>query len=218
MAVGGGMYWLGVSATVLTLAGLELLTVLFKNLGLRTMLVHFTTTRQENLVRILDQVHQRRYRVVSYKAAEEKHGELCSYRVSLVVKIKEQREEQALFHLHSVAAGLGADRNGIGGPMPGILLPLPPQTDRKMKKRITEQDYLKAHRKASREEEIARHGRPVGQSRVHRSKKAYDRKKTKAGLKRLPFDFIPALMFPHSHLLRSLLSCHSCTPLFGREI
>ena len=102
--------------------------------------------------------------------------------------------------------------------MPGILLPLPPQTDRKMKKRITEQDYLKAHRKASREEEIARHSRPVGQSRVHRSKKAYDRKKTKAGLKRLPFDFIPALMFPHSHLLRSLLSCHSCTPLFGREI
>lgn len=97
MAVGGGMYWLSVSATVLTLAGLELLTVLFKNLGLRTMLVHFTTTRQENLVRILDQVHQRRYRVVSYKAAEEKHGELCSYRVSLVVKIKEQREEQALF-------------------------------------------------------------------------------------------------------------------------
>ena len=88
---------IGVSATVLTLAGLELLTVLFKNLGLRTMLVHFTTTRQENLVRILDQVHQRRYRVVSYKAAEEKHGELCSYRVSLVVKIKEQREEQALF-------------------------------------------------------------------------------------------------------------------------
>lgn len=93
---------------------------------------------------------------------------------------------------------------------------MPPQTDRKMKKRITEQDYLKAHRKASREEEIARHGRPVGQSRVHRSKRAYDRKKTKAGLKRLPFDFIPALMF--SHLLRSLLSCHSCTPLFGREI
>ena len=93
---------------------------------------------------------------------------------------------------------------------------MPPQTDRKMKKRITEQDYLKAHRKASREEEIARHGRPVGQSRVHRSKKAYDRKKTKAGLKRLPFDFIPALMF--SHLLRSLLSCHSCTLLFGRGI
>lgn len=51
-----------------------------------------------------------------------------------------------------------------------------------MKKRITEQDYLKAHRNASREEEIARHGRPVGQSRVHRSKKAYDRKKTKAGV------------------------------------
>ena len=34
---------------------------------------------------------------------------------------------------------------------------------RTMKKhKITEQDYLKAHRKAGREEEIARHGRPVG--------------------------------------------------------
>lgn len=76
-----------------------------------------------------------------------------------------------------------------------------------MKKRITEQDYLKAHRKASREEEIARHGRPVGQSRVHRSKKVYDRKKTKAGLKRLPFDFIPAPLLRFLLLFRPLPLC-----------
>ena len=89
--------------------------------------------------------------------------------------------------------------------MPGILLPLPPQTDRKRKKRITEQDYLKAHRKASREEEIARHGRPVGQSRVHRSKKAYDRKKTKAGLKRLPFDFPATGYFDETGRFRAVI-------------
>ena len=61
---------------------------------------------------------------------------------------------------------------------------------RTMKKhKITEQDYLKAHRKAGREEEIARHGRPVGLHAVHKSKKAYDRKREKAGLRNLPFPF-----------------------------
>ncbi len=57
------------------------------------------------------------------------------------------------------------------------------------KHKITEQDYLKAHRKAGREEEIARHGRPVGLHAVHKSKKAYDRKREKAGLRNLPFSF-----------------------------
>lgn len=55
-----------------------------------------------------------------------------------------------------------------------------------MKKKITENDYIKANRKASREEEIREHGRPAGHNRVHKSKKAYDRKKMKAGLKDLP--------------------------------
>ena len=42
-----------------------------------------------------------------------------------------------------------------------------------MKKyKITEQDYLKAQRKASREEEITLHGKPIHQRRmVHLSKK-----------------------------------------------
>lgn len=58
-----------------------------------------------------------------------------------------------------------------------------------MKKyKITEQDYLKAQRKASREEEIALHGKPIRQLRmVHLSKKGYNRKQMKAGLKILSF-------------------------------
>ena len=58
-----------------------------------------------------------------------------------------------------------------------------------MKKRVTEQDYVKACRKGSREAEIELHGRPVHVRKIHRSKKAYDRKKMKAGLKRLPYFF-----------------------------
>ena len=58
-----------------------------------------------------------------------------------------------------------------------------------MKKRITRDDYIKANRKASREEEIEAHGHPISFKRVHKSKKVYNRKKTKAGNKGLPLSF-----------------------------
>lgn len=46
--------------------------------------------------------------------------------------------------------------------------------------RITESDYLKANRKASRKEEIESHGHPVqGRAMIHKSKKVYDRNRMK---------------------------------------
>ncbi|MFR9545797.1 MAG: hypothetical protein SNJ29_09495 [Rikenellaceae bacterium] len=55
-------------------------------------------------------------------------------------------------------------------------------------RRITEQDYLKAHRKASREEEIRAFGKQVThRTKVQKSKKSYDRNGHKAALKKLPF-------------------------------
>ncbi len=47
------------------------------------------------------------------------------------------------------------------------------------KRRITEKDYIKAVRRASREAEIEAHGKPPARTRVHRSKRAYDRKRSK---------------------------------------
>lgn len=49
-----------------------------------------------------------------------------------------------------------------------------------MKKRFTQDDYIKANRKASREAEIKDHGHPVSYRRVHQSKKVYNRKRIKA--------------------------------------
>ena len=41
-------------------------------------------------------------------------------------------------------------------------------------------DYLKAHRRASRMEEIESHGHPVqGRAMIHKSKKVYDRNRMK---------------------------------------
>ena len=53
------------------------------------------------------------------------------------------------------------------------------------------EDYLKANRKLSREEEIKTHGRPVRIGGVHKSKKVYDRKRSKAEMKKaLPYLFL----------------------------
>lgn len=63
----------------------------------------------------------------------------------------------------------------------------------KGKMRITREDYLKANRKASREEEIEAHGHPLRIGGVHKSKKVYDRKRSKAVLKKaLPYFFAVA--------------------------
>ena len=42
--------------------------------------------------------------------------------------------------------------------------------------KITERDFMKGNRKASREEEIERHGKPVKFGGLHKSKKIYSRK------------------------------------------
>ena len=46
---------------------------------------------------------------------------------------------------------------------------------------ITEEDYIKAVRKADREREIEMHGKVIAikPPKTHKSKKAYDRKKNK---------------------------------------
>lgn len=62
-----------------------------------------------------------------------------------------------------------------------------------MKKKIGDvTDYIKANRKASREEEIAAHGKQISmRTAVHKSKKIYDRNREKrAGIKNLPFLFM----------------------------
>lgn len=60
----------------------------------------------------------------------------------------------------------------------------------KKKMKITTEDFIRMNRKISREEEIARHGHPIGFKRVFKSRKVYDRKRSKADLnKDLPYFF-----------------------------
>ena len=92
-----GMYWVSVCATVLTLFGLEILTLLFKSVGIRNALFAFSTASREELKRISGEVLRRGHRVISYTTREEERDGHTLYRVTLVVRIRKQSDERSLF-------------------------------------------------------------------------------------------------------------------------
>lgn len=78
-----------------------------------------------------------------------------------------------------------------------------------MKKRITQDDYVKANRKASREAEIEMYGHPICHKRVHQSKKVYNRRKIKAADKKLPYFFVFRIASLYLEVLKDSLSIQS---------
>lgn len=69
--------------------------------------------------------------------------------------------------------------------------------------RITTEEFLRCNRKCSRDEEIAVHGRPVGRSMTFASKRAYDRRKMKADLRKDP-------LFCSTILANAVFRCYIC--------
>ncbi|MDE7374583.1 MAG: MgtC/SapB family protein, partial [Odoribacter sp.] len=97
LAVGGGMYWIGVCAMLLTLVGLEFLTIVFRNVGEHSSYLVFSTTDAENLKRVTNELRLKRYRITNYEVQREllEHKEI--FRVSMVIKTKRYLDESELF-------------------------------------------------------------------------------------------------------------------------
>lgn len=96
LAVGAGMYAIGIAATLLVLLGLETLSYLFKSIGLRDMMIDFSTDDKEAIKRVSQVFNTRNYIVVSYEMKEiPLNGKIC-YHVSMVVKAKRMNEEGLL--------------------------------------------------------------------------------------------------------------------------
>jgi putative Mg2+ transporter-C (MgtC) family protein len=99
LAVGAGMYTLGIAATALTLVGLELLSHLFKSLGMKSSLVEFSTTHKDTLSRMAKRFNGKDYNVVSYEQEERTLGEVTTYHVTMVIKSKKMNDEGMLLSL-----------------------------------------------------------------------------------------------------------------------
>ena len=93
LAIGAGMYWLGISATILTLIGLEALSYLFKSIGMKSSMVEFSTDNKETLNRMAKKFNSKEYNIVSYQLDEKRLGEVTTYYVTMVIKSKKYNDE-----------------------------------------------------------------------------------------------------------------------------
>ena len=99
LAGGSGRYGLGIAATLLTLAGLELLSVIFKSIGMRSSLVVFSTSDKEAINRIARVIYEKGFLLVSYDMKRLGHQEKDEYVVSIVLKARKNTEESPLLLL-----------------------------------------------------------------------------------------------------------------------
>lgn len=98
LAIGAGMYWLGISATILTLIGLEALSYLLKY-RYESSMVEFSTDNKETLNRMAKKFNSKEYNIVSYQLDEKRLGEVTTYYVTMVIKFKKYNDEGMLLTL-----------------------------------------------------------------------------------------------------------------------
>lgn len=99
LAVGAGMYEIGVAATLLVLIGLEVLSFFFKSLGMHNLVVEFSTENRESLKKISSRFKSKNYLVVSYEMREEESLGKTTYRVNMMIRAKQKNEEGLLLML-----------------------------------------------------------------------------------------------------------------------
>lgn len=96
LAIGAGMYTLGISATILTLIGLEVLSFLFKSVGMKSSAVEFSTESKETLNQLVKKFNSKDFLIVSFQMDERKVSEAISYHVTMVIKSKKNNNEGTL--------------------------------------------------------------------------------------------------------------------------
>lgn len=99
LAIGAGMYELGISATILTLIGLEVLSILFKSVGMKSSVLEISTDNKETINRLTKVFHSKNFLIVSFQMNENRMGEGISYHVTMVIKLKKSNDEGTLLTL-----------------------------------------------------------------------------------------------------------------------
>ena len=99
LAVGAGMYVIGIATMVLTLIGLEVLSYLFKSIGMKSSMITFSTDNKEELKGVADRFNSKDYLIVSYQMDTQKHGSIETYQETMIIKSKRNNDEGHLLSL-----------------------------------------------------------------------------------------------------------------------
>ena len=97
LAVGAGMYVIGIAAMVLTLIGLEVLSYLFKSIGMKSSMITFSTDNKQVLKGVADRFNSKDYLIVSYQMDTQKHGSIETYQVTMIIKSKRNNDEDICY-------------------------------------------------------------------------------------------------------------------------
>ena len=74
MAIGGGLYWLGISATFFALVGLEALRYFLRRFRTRSCYLVFLTKDRSNLINVTNELNANDFHIMSYSVSSEKSG------------------------------------------------------------------------------------------------------------------------------------------------
>ena len=100
LTAGAGMSWLALAATILTLVALEGLSLVFRSLGSRRMVVVFSASDRTGVADTLVRIRTDGYMVVSYEVVPQVvGGDGITYRVTMVVKAKPGSDNNQLLAL-----------------------------------------------------------------------------------------------------------------------
>ena len=100
LTAGAGMSWLALAATILTHVALEGLSLVFRSLGSRRMVVVFSASDRTGVADTLDRIRTDGYMVVSYEVVPQVvGGDGITYRVTMVVKAKPGSDNNQLLAL-----------------------------------------------------------------------------------------------------------------------
>ena len=100
LTAGAGMSWLALAATILTLVALEGLSLVFRSLGSRRMVVVFSASDRTGVADTLDRIRTDGYMVVSYEVVPQVvGGDGITDRVTMVVKAKPGSDNNQLLAL-----------------------------------------------------------------------------------------------------------------------
>ena len=96
LAIGSGMYMIGILATFLVLAGLEVLSYCFKSMGMRSMIIELTAENAEALKVLSGKFNAEKFQIASYEMNKVYENNREAYRITMVIKAKRVNEEGLL--------------------------------------------------------------------------------------------------------------------------
>ena len=99
LAAGAHMYVVAGAATLLTLFGLEVLTLFFGGIGRRRTMIVFSAAERRKIEEAFRQLEGRDYAIVSYEVETDRTPEGVVYRATLVIRAKGAASEEGFVEL-----------------------------------------------------------------------------------------------------------------------